>query len=188
MVEKFDFQPLLISAVQRASGQSRAFRLMFVCTGNICRSPLAHAVFAAAVHSRGLDDLFEIESCGTQGYHVGDNADSRMRACAQRHGVNLNHAARKWAPADLAYYDLILALDKGHLEFLQNQDREHLASGRILLYRDFDPGPGRGTDVPDPYYGDQKAFELVWQIVSSCSVALLATLISAMESAAIAKY
>ena len=172
---------LVQTAVSRAAEEKRRVRLLFVCTGNICRSPLAHAVFDHAIASRGLSGLFESESAGTQGYHVGDNADPRMRACAKRHGVKLDHAARKVQKADIEYYDLHLAMDAEHLEWLRRLDDAHLAGTRIHLYRDFEVGRGQGREVPDPYYGNQDAFEEVWQIVESCTDALIDTLISAMR-------
>lgn len=178
------YEYLVQAAVERAGQAKRSLRILFVCTGNICRSPLAHAVFDHEVTKHGLEGLFESESAGTHGYHVGDNADPRMRACAKRHGIKLDHAARKLQTADIEYYDLILAMDQEHLDWLNRLDRSQTGSAHIGLYREFDVGSGQGSDVPDPYYGNQDGFEEVWRIVDSCNARLVNALISAMKSKA----
>ena len=183
-MEAIEKSALVRPAVARAAAGKRPLRILFVCTGNICRSPLAQAVFDHFISQRGLSGLFESESAGTHGYHVGDNADPRMRACAKRHGVKLDHAARKLQAGDIDYYDLLLAMDSEHLAWLYRLDHDHSASARIRLYREFDSEQGQGSDVPDPYYGSSADFEEVWQIVESCTQALIATLIRAMQSEA----
>jgi protein-tyrosine phosphatase len=149
-----------------------AYRVLFVCTGNICRSPTAAGVFRDTVAAAGLMRRIEVESAGTHGYHIGEDADARSIAAAARRGVDLSsHRARKIRPVDFNEFDLILALDRGHLQHLRALRRdEHTAEIRLLL--DFLPEQ-RGRDVPDPYYGHDPDFELVLDLVEQASRGLL---------------
>ncbi|MBM3512512.1 MAG: low molecular weight phosphotyrosine protein phosphatase [Alphaproteobacteria bacterium] len=149
-----------------------AFRVLFVCTGNICRSPTAAEVFRAAVAKAGLTRQIDIESAGTHGYHIGEEADARSISFAARRGVDLAaHRARKVVPADFTAFDLILALDRGHLQHLRAMRRdEHRAEVRLLL--DYHPDQ-RGRDVPDPYYGGDIDFELVLDLSEDAAEGLL---------------
>ena len=141
-------------------------KVMFVCLGNICRSPLAHAVFETMVNDLELD--IEVESCGMGAWHVGEPADSRMRSCAAGHGVNINHYARRFNPSDLDDYDLIIPMDKSNLKDIKRYAKpEHMK--KIHLMREWDPEGG--TEVPDPWYGGPDGFETVYSIVErSCAV------------------
>jgi len=141
-------------------------KIMFVCLGNICRSPLAHAVFDKRASEAGLN--IQTESCGTGAWHVGEPADARMRKTAGEHGVIITHHARQFQPADLDDYDLIIPMDKGNLRDLKKYARpEHLE--KIRLMREWDPQGG--TEVPDPWYGGPEGFETVFEIVDrSCEV------------------
>ena len=143
---------------------------MFVCTGNICRSPLAHGVFEQMVQEQGLGLQFFVESSGTDSYHVGEEADGRMRRTAAQHGYSFSHRAARVTPEDLKKYDVIFGMDQGHVRQLkamaQPEDRK-----KIYLYRDFDP-EGSGN-VPDPYYGGDEGFEEVFAIIHRTSSALI---------------
>jgi low molecular weight protein-tyrosine phosphatase len=141
-------------------------KVMFVCLGNICRSPLAHAVFEHRAAGEGLD-IFT-ESCGTGAWHVGEPADARMRSTAKGHGVSINHYARRFQPSDLDEYDLIIPMDKANFKDIQRYaGPEH--KDKIHLMREWDPEGG--TDVPDPWYGGPEGFETVYEIVDrSCRV------------------
>ena len=144
---------------------------MFVCTGNICRSPLGHALLQNLVDQRGLSDHFFIESSGLSAYHVGEEADSRMRATAARHGAGFSHYSRKFYPEDLKTYDLVLAMDQTHFADLENLSRQFQGTAEIRMFRDDDPeGPG---DVPDPWYGGAKGFETVYEMVNRTCGSLL---------------
>ena len=147
-------------------------RVLFVCLGNICRSPLAEGVFRRLVVERGLDDAIEIDSAGTGGWHVGDNPDSRMQQTAQRHGVSLaGIRSRKVHSSDLTSFDYILAMDRQNLMDLQSFAGSG-ANDRVRLFRDYDPSDD-GRDVPDPYYGGADGFETVFAIVDrGCRVLL----------------
>ena len=168
--------------IEAAAAERRAVRLLFVCTGNICRSPLAQAVFDLAAEQKSVSRFFLTESAGITGYHVGENADPRMRTCARRHGVVLDHQARLFRVEDFEYFDLILAMDAGHRSWLQAKTPMASQRAKIILFRDFQPGVRRsGLEVPDPYYGDAEAFEGVFRIVETCAAGLLDDILQAMR-------
>jgi len=145
-----------------------AFRVCFVCMGNICRSPMAEAVFRALVEREGLD--VEVSSAGTGGWHAGDGADRRALAALNARGYDGRaHRAQQFAAEWLSRYDLVVALDRDnerHLRGLAAGDPEALA--RIRLLR------GPGLDVPDPYYGGADGFEHVLDLVEQACEELLA--------------
>ena len=151
-------------------------RVLFVCLGNICRSPLAEGVMRHMVQEQGLDGRIEVDSAGTGAWHVGEAPDPRSREVAVRNGVSLEgQAARKVDPADFRDFDRVLAMDQSNLHELQV-----LAPGNspaaVQLLRDFDPA-GKG-DVPDPYYGGEGGFDRVYEMVERSCRALLAELAS----------
>jgi protein-tyrosine phosphatase len=140
--------------------------LLFVCTGNICRSPMAEGAFRAAASRIGLEA--DADSAGLGGWHVGDPPDSRARAVARRGGVDIDGLrARQVGAADFGRFDLILALDRGHLRALE---RMRPAGARAALSLLLDHAPGReGGEVADPYYGDLADFEQVWAEVTEAA-------------------
>lgn len=144
------------------------FRVLFVCTGNICRSPLAEALFAHYVRERGLSDRFAADSAGLGDWHVGDPADPRTRRVAARHGVAVPSIARQLEDRDFDRFDLVVAMDRGHLRELRS--RAPLRSrDKVRLMRDYDAPEHHGRDVPDPYYGGLEGFEDVYQMLAvSC--------------------
>ena len=145
--------------------------VLFVCLGNICRSPLAEAVFADLVHREGLDDRIRIDSAGTTGYHRGELADPRSRSCARLHGLELTHRARMVVPSDYETFDLLVAMDSENAAELRNRAPTAAGRRKVRLLREWDPaGPG---DVPDPYYGEQADFEHVWHLCDRSSAGLL---------------
>lgn len=141
--------------------------LLFVCLGNICRSPLAEGVMAHLLDQEGLGEDFELDSAGTGNWHSGDLPDPRSRETALRHGFRLTHRARTVVPPDFERFDLILAMDGDNFHNLQYMARNSQQKRKIRMIRDWDPqGPG---DVPDPYYGTSEDFELVWNMLDrSC--------------------
>ena len=145
--------------------------VLFVCLGNICRSPTAECVFRSLVERAGVADDFVIDSAGTGDWHVGEPPDRRMQQAAAARGYSLAGTARQVKPADFARYDHILALDRANL-----RDLVHLAPGehqtKIRLLRQFDPAGG--GDVPDPYYGGADGFDEVVTIVERSCAGLLA--------------
>jgi protein-tyrosine phosphatase len=152
-------------------------KIMFVCLGNICRSPLAEGVFRDAVQERGLADHFEIASSGTGNYHVGEQADPRMRQTAHEQDLSLqDHTAQQFAASDLPYYDHIFVMDKSNLSDVLRLDARDEYNGKVRLFREFDPDPGT-FQVPDPYSGGAEGFRNVYDIVERTSHELLDRLV-----------
>jgi len=151
-------------------------KVLFVCLGNICRSPLAEGVFRHTVEERGLARHFEIDSAGTGSWHVGEPPDRRMSATARAHGVFLDgQRARQFSRRDLAQYDHIFVMDKENLQDVLFLDHDDSFGHKVRLFREFDPEPG-DFQVPDPYYGGPEGFEKVFQIVERTSQKLLEAL------------
>jgi protein-tyrosine phosphatase len=144
-------------------------KILFVCLGNICRSPLAEAVFANLVAEEGLS--WVCDSAGTQDYHAGELADPRARACARRHGLVVGHRARGLAPSDFDHFDLLVAMDNANASDLRRRAPNPAARRKVRLMREWDPsGPG---EVPDPYYGSDSDFETVWHLCERSARGLL---------------
>lgn len=138
-------------------------KVLFVCLGNICRSPLAEGLFIEAVEKRGLSHLISTDSAGTNSYHIGELADKRTRANALSHGLELTHRARQFKQADFGNFDLILAMDNNNYHDILRVG-EPKQEKQVQLMREFDPN-ATDLNVPDPYYGDAKDFEEVYQIL-----------------------
>ncbi len=153
---------------------SDSVSVLFVCLGNICRSPLAEGVFLAAAEARGLAFRFEADSAGTAAYHSGEPPDPRTTAVAARHGVHLTSIARQATRRDFERFDLIVAMDRSNRRSLERLSghRHRPGAARIVMMRDYDPRPG-DPDVPDPYYGGADGFERVYRIVERCCEGLL---------------
>ena len=148
--------------------------VLFVCMGNICRSPTAEGVFRHYVSEAGLDDLVEIDSAGTHAYHVGEPPDRRAQQAAERRGFELAHIrARRVAPEDFERFHYIIAMDRDNLVLLHEQ-ADAAYRDRIRLFLDFGSGPE--TEVPDPYYGGATGFERVLDLVEDASRGLLESL------------
>jgi protein-tyrosine phosphatase len=146
-------------------------RVLFVCLGNICRSPAAEAAFHSAAKEAGLSEHFVIDSAGTGAWHVGEPADLRMRRAGERRGIDVTSLARQVSHEDFENFDHILAMDMTNLRALRRQAPEQHRS-KIRLFRDLDP-QAPGEDVPDPYYGDDAGFDEVLDIVTRTARALL---------------
>lgn len=144
--------------------QSGPTSVLFVCLGNICRSPLAEGVFRHLVAEEGLEEHFVIDSAGTGAWHVGERPDHRSVEVAAAHGVALPGHARQVTREDLDRFDRVVAMDRDNLEALKGLAHGDGYDARIHLLREYDPA-GDGDEVPDPYYGGPKGFEEVYQMV-----------------------
>lgn len=162
---------------------SDPIRIQFVCLGNICRSPLAKAVFREKVKEAGLEDHFDIVSSGTSHYHVGEQADNRMRKTAERNGLSLeDHRASQFEAEDLERFDHIFVMDKSNLNDVLHLDEDDEYGGKVRLFREFDPEPG-DYQVPDPYHGGRQGFDNVYDIVERTSDMLLHRLVDEYDLA-----
>jgi protein-tyrosine phosphatase len=150
-------------------------QILFVCLGNICRSPIAEGVFQDMIEHQNITHRIACDSAGTAGYHVGELPNKRMRTTAQRHGITLTHKARQITREDLHAFDFIIAMDtsnKRNIEQLAKQENEPCRA-QIVMMRDFDTTEVGQQNVPDPYYGGADGFEDVYQIVKRCSEGFL---------------
>lgn len=147
------------------------YRVTFVCTGNICRSPMAEHVLRGHARKAGLD--VAVDSSGTGGWHVGAPADPRTVDLLEQHGYSSAHRARQFRAAWFDDYDLVIALDRGHERELRRQARTEADQAKIRLLRSFDPAAGTGQSVPDPYYDDAE-FAVVLAQIEAAMPGLLA--------------
>jgi protein-tyrosine phosphatase len=153
-------------------------RLLFVCMGNICRSPTAEGVMRSLLREEGLEDEIEIDSAGTGGWHAGDPPDARATEAARRRGVALEGAARKVRKSDFEDHDLLLAADRENLAELRALAPDEAARAKVRLLRSYDPEAvaAGDLDVPDPYYGGEDGFGHVLDVVDRAARGLLAEL------------
>ncbi len=147
----------------------KKYKVLFVCLGNICRSPAAEGVMRHLVAQAGLDDRIEVDSAGTGGWHAGALPDSRMRRHAANRGYDLTSRARQVQAGDFETYDLILAMDRDNQDGLAGFVRTTDGLKRVRLFCEFTQGRSE-TEVPDPYYGGGEGFETVLDLVENgCS-------------------
>jgi protein-tyrosine phosphatase len=149
---------------------------LFVCLGNICRSPTAEGVMRSLVRQAGLEDSIEVDSAGTGAWHVGSAPDERASAAAGSRGITLDGCARQVRAEDFEDFDLLIAMDRANLRELRALASDDEQRGRVRLLREFDPESAGGADldVPDPYYGAPGGFEEVLDLVQAACEGLLA--------------
>ena len=146
--------------------------VLFVCLGNICRSPTAEGVFRAVVRAHGLEDVIAVDSAGTHAYHIGEAPDTRAQAAAARRGIDLSRLrGRQATRRDIESFDFILAMDSENLKHLRAMSPSGLEH-KIRLFLEFAPArPER--EVPDPYFGGESGFDRVLDMVEEAAVGLL---------------
>ena len=139
-------------------------KVLFVCLGNICRSPLAEGVMKHALEREGLDHQVHVDSAGTSNYHIGDSPDPRTMQNARENNIILTSRARQFLVEDFEKFDYILAMDRSNYENIVRLDPQGFHRDKVILFREFDPRD-KGADVPDPYFGGQDGFARVFEIV-----------------------
>jgi len=155
--------------------QSSQTSVLFVCLGNICRSPLADGIFTHLVNHRGLADQFHIDSCGTGDWHVGNPPDPRSVLVASKYGIDLSDLrARQFdASSDPSDFDLIIPMDAAnHRELI----KQGTPNDKVRLMRSFDPTLTGNHDVPDPYYGGDDGFDKVYEMLMRACEGMLDTI------------
>jgi protein-tyrosine phosphatase len=155
-------------------------RILFVCLGNICRSPLAESVFRHLARERGVEHHFQIDSAGTSGYHAGSAPDRRSVATARGRGVEVVGRSRQLTPGDLSSFDVVVAMDADNLAEINALHSAARGVARVHRLREWDPDPD-DFDVPDPYYGGEHGFERVHDLVHRSCEALLDHLLAERE-------
>lgn len=154
--------------------RDRTVGVLFVCLGNICRSPLAEAVFRHLAEREGVHERFRIDSAGTSNYHEGDSPDPRTIQVARSRGVHVEHCARQVRSADFEEFDYVLAMDRENLRRLQRVRDGNGGGAELRLLRSFDAEAERHAEVPDPYFGGEGGFEAVHNLVERACEGLLA--------------
>lgn len=150
-------------------------KILFVCMGNICRSPTAEAIFSQLVKETGSQDRFEIDSAGTHAYHVGKPPDARSREAALKRGIDMQHLrARQVQADDFVRFDRLIVMDQANFNELKSRfpDQPHDKVSLMMSYA----GHSSETEVPDPYYGGEDGFELVLDLLDDAATGLLSAL------------
>lgn len=155
-------------------------RVLFVCLGNICRSPTAHAATLEALTDAGVADDVELDSAGIGGWHIGRPPDARMRAAAEADGLTLRGPARQVAAGELPDWDLILAMDRENLADLRAMTADDAVRDRIRLFRDYD-SDAIAAEVPDPYYGGSQGFAEVVRICRAAAGGLADDIVARLD-------
>ena len=165
---------VLKRSIMNAMPSTDARSLLFVCMGNICRSPAAEGVLKHLAAELGLDGRVEVDSAGTIAYHAGKPPDPRMRLAAEHRGIELNGRSRPFEPADAERFDLVVAMDRENLADIDAVCGERRPN--VRLFSDFLPA-GAPLDIPDPYYGGARGFEVVLDLLEQGCPAILESLL-----------
>ena len=152
--------------------ETNKVRVLFVCMGNICRSPTGEAVLLKKIAERNVSKQFVIDSCGTVNHHIGQNADPRMMSSAQTRGYELASIARQFSDDDFENFDVILAMDRDNYFEILQMDKKNLAEDKLHLLCDFVQSTS-SSDVPDPYYGGEQGFDHVLDLIEEGCDALI---------------
>ncbi|MFN3603660.1 MAG: low molecular weight protein-tyrosine-phosphatase [Leptonema sp. (in: bacteria)] len=155
---------------------NQRIKVLFVCHGNICRSPAAEGTFKKLLQDRNLENYFLVDSAGVSSYHIGEKPHPLTIKAAMEKGIVLNHVARKFTKEDLEKFDYIFAMDRYNYEDIMSYVSDPKYKDKIFLFRKFDPevkDKQSILDVPDPYYGGYEGFREVQRIISRTSESLL---------------
>lgn len=147
-------------------------KVLFICLGNICRSPAAQGAFENIVRKENKEFMFEIDSCGTSGFHDGELADPRTRKVALKRGIHLTHRSRKLTSNDLHYFDYLLVMDDNNFKDVNSLINDEQTRTKLFKFGSFDP-ENDSNIIPDPYYGSEREFEKVQDLVEKCSIGFL---------------
>jgi protein-tyrosine phosphatase len=171
-----------MTRAEPAGDSAQPFRVSFVCTGNICRSPMAEVVLRSLAERAGLGDRLAIESAATGDWHVGEQADRRTIEALERAGYDgSRHRARQFDPADFPALDLVVAFDRGQARILRNWAPSSLEQEKVRLLLEFDAELATLQDVPDPYYSDAATFDRVLGMIERSTEALFRQLAPALR-------
>lgn len=151
-----------------------AVRILFVCMGNICRSPTAEGVMRHLLSEQGLTDRFVLDSAGTGGWHAGDPPDARSVAAAASRGIVISGAARQVRASDFDDFDLLLCADADNVRNMRRLAPDESARAKVRLLREFDPEADGDRAVPDPYYGGPDGFDDVLNLVDAACRGVIA--------------
>jgi protein-tyrosine phosphatase len=146
--------------------------VLFVCLGNICRSPMAEGIFKSMVEKNGLSNHFVIDSAGTSNYHIDKSPDPRTISTCKKEGISIDHKGKQLFSTHLFEQDYIIAMDASNLKNIESLYTSKQHTAKVFLMRDFDP-LFKGEDVPDPYYGGIDGFSEVFDMLMRSSYELL---------------
>ena len=156
--------------------------VLFVCLGNICRSPLGERVLGHRLEEEGLSDRVRVDSAGTGAWHQGEPPDPRSVEVAMRHGIALRGRARRVSVRDFHEFDYIFAMDRSNLRDLRHLESESDGGATLTLFREFDPRQDGDLDVPDPYYGGPDGFDLMFEMIDRTCAAFVEHLRAELSS------
>jgi protein-tyrosine phosphatase len=162
----------------------KKIKVIFVCHGNICRSPAAEGTLKKLIRDRGLENLIEVDSAGTSSYHVGEKPHTYTRKAAEEYNITLDHIARQFQPQDFDRFDIIFAMDHYNYEDILRLAKTQEHRKKVHLFREFDPlikDKNQIPDVPDPYYGGYSGFQEVQKIVLRTAENILNYLVELLD-------
>lgn len=162
----------IFGSFQSERNMGKLYRVLFVCMGNICRSPAAECVFREVLSQEGLKDSIECDSAGTIDFHAGSAPDSRVRQTGLERGFEIIGRARQVLKSDLEAFDLILAMDRENYDYVNSLDERGQYGEKIRLFCDF-AQQSDDQEVPDPYYGGQAGFDKVFDLLEDGSEGLV---------------